>query len=133
MMTFSAEVRDAYRIVTTRYGLGESEETIPLGSWRKGDGLAGKRGHVYLHGPNTAGIWLIGGRLDGKVDALHRLCPELAMMQRGFREMTLKCPISSLPHLLPALNAKRLKKLSDVARTQASVALVEARKRRNAK
>jgi hypothetical protein len=113
-MAFSAAIKENYRVVRTQHGVGEqdAEYTIPLGSWRKGGGLAGKLGHVYEHGPGSAGIWLNGRQSKSKLEALRADFPDLKIMQVGGMETTAKVPMSCLEAILPALNAKRRFKAS---------------------
>lgn len=106
---FTQAIRDKYRVVRTQLGTGEedAEYTIPLGRWRKGDGLAGKKGRVYLHGPQWAGVWLVGRSLKRRVERLRVDFPDLKIMQVGDGELTFRVPISDLGLLLPILDAKK--------------------------
>lgn len=104
---FPTTIENDYRVVTTRHGEGDSEVTIPLGSWRLGGGLAGKLGHVYEHGPGSAGIWLNGKKSKTRLEALRVDFPDLKIMQAGDTETTAKVPMSCLATLLPRLKAKR--------------------------
>jgi len=110
---FPTTIESKYRAVTTRYGEGDFEITIPLGSWRKGGGLAGKKGHVYVHGPGSAGIWLNGRSSRSKLEALRVDFPDLKVMQSGDGETTARLPISDLDRILPMLGAKRRFKASE--------------------
>src|SRR5262245_56670852 len=109
---FTDEIRANYRIVLTQYGNGESEETLPLGSWKKGSGLAGKSGHVYAKGKHEAGIWLIRRNWRPLVDDLMKLAPSLRILQPATGEITLAVSWIELPALLPVLGAKRRRKAS---------------------
>jgi hypothetical protein len=113
-MIFPSTVEENYRVVRTQHGEGEgdAEYAIPLGSWRKGGGLAGKLGHVYEHGPGSAGIWLNGRQSKSKLEALRADFPDLKIMQVGDGSTTAKVPMSSLEAILPALKAKRRFKAS---------------------
>lgn len=110
---FSDAIRAAYRVVETKHGGGDGEETIPLGSWRKGGGLAGSRGHVYEHGPASAGVWIIGQGPQRRMEALRVQFPDLRIMQIGAREGTFSVPMGNLDRLLPILKAKRRFKASE--------------------
>lgn len=120
---FDETIEEKWRTVKTSYGLGDFEVTIPLGSWRKGGGLAGKRGHVYSCGKGWAGVWLNGGQLKSRIAALTADFPNLKVMQVGDGEMTFRVPTSDLGRLLPALGAKRRFVTSDAKKT----ALAKAR------
>ena len=106
-MTFSETIESAYRVVITRYGEGDSEETIPLGSWRKGGGLDGSKGHVYRFNPRTAGVWIKGQGPRQRMEALQVQFPNLRIMQVGCGEGTFSIPDSDLDRILPVLKAKR--------------------------
>jgi len=110
---FSDAIRAAYRVVETKHGGGDGEETIPLGSWRKGGGLAGSRGHVYEHGPGSAGVWIIGQGPRQRMEALRVQFPNLRILQVGSREGTFSVPIDDLDRLMPVLKAKRRFKPSE--------------------
>ena len=111
---FPPEIEAAYRVVETRYGKGDAERTIPLGSWRKGGGLAGKRGNVYEHGTETAGVWLIRLAAAAWVrEQLSPLFPNLVLMQDGDREATFRVPMNDLDRLLPLIGAKKRAKASE--------------------
>lgn len=119
---FPSEIEAAYRVVETRYGNGESERTIPLGSWRKGGGLAGTRGHVYIHGPETAGVWFIRRTWPEFIATLRPEFPNLTMMQEAEGECTFSVPMSDLDRLLPLLKAKRRTVVSEALRNAAKQA-----------
>lgn len=112
-MTFPQSVRDVYRVVETRYGNGEYEETIPLGSWRKGRGLAGRRGHVYIKGPKEAGVWLIHKQWPTVFADIQVSCPTAKLLQCGSGEMTFSVSWDDLDALLPFLGAKRLRAMTE--------------------
>ena len=115
---------DRYRVVKTTHASGDTETTIPLGSWRKGGGLEGSRGHVYHYGNGWAGIWTKGPNPRGKMDALRVMFANLVPMQVGAGEGTFRVPMGDLPRLLPILKAKRLRTMTEGAKN----ALVKARK-----
>ena len=100
---------EGYRVVKTKYGNGESEETIPLGRWKKNGGLAGKRGHVYVKSDTHAGVWLISGRIHKLTAELIATIPSIEVMQCGDGEATLSIPWGDLPKLLPMIGAKKLR------------------------
>lgn len=108
-MGFPDHIRAKYRVVITRYGNGEFEESIPLGSWRKGGGLAGKKGHVYVKGEREAGIWLISGCICNKAAKLLAEVPSLTVMQCGDGEATMSVPWSDLELVLPLIGAKKVR------------------------
>lgn len=110
---FPESISDGFRVVTTSHGQGDSETTIPLGSWRKGGGLEGSKGHVYEYGSDWAGIWLKGRSSKRKLEALKPDFPDLKVMQAGEGETTAKVPFSVLDGILPLLGAKRRFKASE--------------------
>lgn len=112
-MVFPQTVVENYRVVITRYGNGEFEETIPLGSWCKGGGLAGSKGHVYDYDKDWAGVWLVGRESAAKAAALMRDFPSIVPMQNGDGECTFRVPMTDLKALLPHLKAKRRFKTSE--------------------
>lgn len=104
---FPEHIEERYWVVKTNYSPGESEYTLPLGSWRKGRGLAGKRGHVYVKGDKEAGVWLIFGNVTHKLAELIAEFPTIKTMQCGDGEATFSIPWSDLDGLLPRIWAKR--------------------------
>ena len=120
---FAEAIREAYRVVQTRHGSGETEYTIPLGSWRKKLNLKadqknlpwpgeGSRGHVYEYGQGWVGVWW-KGRYSDLIPPLRDKFPDLRVMQRGMGECTFRIPIENLDAILPILKAKRRFKPSE--------------------
>jgi len=124
-MQFPDSIEATYRVVRTQHGIGEAdaEYTIPLGSWRKGRGLEGSRGHVYRYGHGWSGVWI--KRLSPRrfIDGIRGQIPEMAIMQVGTGAATFRVPMDDLADLLPMLNAKRLRTTTDAMRN----ALAKAR------
>ena len=110
---FTETIAEQFRVVTTNYGQGDAEQTIPLGSYRKGGGMEGRKGHVYIGGIGWAGIWLKGGHSLRHLKALQADFPDLTIMQVGEGETTAKVPFSILGRILPLLGAKRRFKASN--------------------
>lgn len=110
---FNEAIAENYRVVTTRYGQGDEEQTIPLGSYRKGQGMEGRKGHVYVGGNRWAGIWLKGTHSLRLLENLQTAFSDLTIMQVGEGETTARIPFSDLDAILPMLGAKRRFKASN--------------------
>lgn len=118
-MAFPEPIEKTYRVVKTSFGEGEFEETIPLGSWKKGGGLAGKKGHVYRYSYGWIGVWLIGRGAKRFAESLRSKAPNLTMMQEGDGEITFRIPDSELEAILPDIKGKRRTVVSEALKNAA--------------
>jgi hypothetical protein len=121
---FAEAIAQKYRLVRTQHGTGEedAEYSIPLGSWRKGRGMEGSKGHVYEYGPGWAGVWIKGRSPGRKIAPLAIQFSNLRTMQVSDHEATFRVPIDDLDALLPILNAKRLPAMTEARKSALSKA-----------
>ena|SRR3990172_7785193 len=105
-MGFSDAIAKKYRVVTTTLG-GGTEQTIPLGVWKEGDGLEGHKGHVYDFGRGFAGVWIKTRFVESAIASLQARFPAIVPMQVGDGEGTFRIPMDDLDRLLPVLKAKK--------------------------
>jgi hypothetical protein len=113
---FDDAISAKYRIVKTNLG-GETEETIPLGSWRKGGGLEGSKGHAYKYGNGWTGVWIKCRGPRERMNQLRADFANLVPMQVGAGEGTFRVPDSDLDRLLPMIGAKRRRTMSEAAKS----------------
>ena len=76
--------------------------------------LRGDRGHIYQHGEEVLGTYIITTYPNMTLKAIQRKCPAATMHQDGEGECVILCPVADAKKFFSACHAKTRRQVSPV-------------------